>query len=546
MDITYEKSIFASTDPQGVPYIMQTPYIEPFVAFSGLEDRLGNDEQGFYERKQYGHDTKFPIIATQPLKIPDYPVPNLLDFKPRDIYFRDADYQIEPVGNMEWISNTELNNLLFNVFSDGTPKYATKAGPNPEQQRQEFALQLQRFDEILANPDPTIANAIGAASQRDNLLQKIKLSDPTFYMTIQSGENEKRMVDLQKAMLNVNSNILASQIQMDDVNSFIVDVNSFVRKYTDEKDIPEDVLYKYEKVDLQLEKFLKDPNVTPSQKQRLRELGKGLRSVLGSSLFAERANQEEEYLQRMKEMRTAELEQVAKMRKVEDIVQMHEDLLSGAALSGSPDYEKMRKEHIKELEEYQKVAETNVEKEVVKEMLNELLGKPRKPPTVSIPPTEEKTVEEKLAPIPSPEEESAMPTESKEVPSEEPAYMQAVRDEIGKVQGKITSTTELFDSLAGTQVPKSGLKISRYAALGTLLNNIGFDDVSITSYWFLVTSPIKSKARHENILAILEQGTINENIYNNFLTEEDKKNFKSPEFAKQKVLELIKSYLNVK
>ena len=380
MDITYEKSIFASTDPQGIPYIRETPYIEPFLRFDGLEERLGNDEQGFYERKQYGHDTKFPIIATQPLKIPDYPVPNLLDFKPRDLYFRDPDYEIEPVGNMEWISNTELNNLLFNVFSDGTPKYAAKAGPNPEQQRQEYALQLQRLDEILANPDPTIANAIGASSQRDNLLNKIKLSDPTFYMTIQSGENEKRMMDLKNTMLNVNSNILASQIQMDDVNAFIVDVNSFVRKYTDEKDIPEDVLYKFEKVDLQLEKFLNDPNITASQKQRLRELGNGLRSVLGSSLFTERANQEEEYLQRMKEQRTAELEQAARMKKVEDIVQMHEDLLSGAALSGSPDYEKMRKEHIKELKEYQKVAETNVEKEVVKEMLSELLGKPRKPP----------------------------------------------------------------------------------------------------------------------------------------------------------------------
>jgi hypothetical protein len=538
MDITYEKSIFASTNPTGTPYITETPYIEPFLAFNGLEDRLGNDPQGFYERKQYDHDTKFPILVTQPITMNDN---EALKFKPRDIYFQDPAYEIEPVQNMQWISNTELQNLLNNVFSDGVPRYASKSGPNPEHDREKYMLSLQRLDEILANPDPTIANAIGASSQRASLLNKIKLADPTFYMTIQSGENEKRMLDLQREMVNLNSNMLTNAIATDDVNSFIVDVNNFINKYVDQEEVPEDVLYRFEKVDTQLQKFLSDPTLSKAQKERLMQLGNGLRSVLTSNIFKERELQEQEYLAKIREERSAELKEVAEMRKVEDIVQMHEDLLSNASLSSDPTYKKMRDEHVAELREYAKVAK-GVEKSIVKEMLNELLTKPKVSP-VSPP------VEEKIAEMPSPTEESMASAVSEmtiePAESKEPEFMPAVREEYAKVEQKFTDVVNLFEDLEGKNLGTGGNRLNRYAALTNLMERLGVPDEDMVNIWDTITSLKSTKARHNKILQIIENTELDKAKYDK-LRGQEKVMFKSREFAKTKLVDLIVKYLNVK
>ena len=539
MDITYEKSIFSSTDPSGTPYVTETPYIEPFLAFNGLEERLGNDTQGFYERKQYDHDTKFPILVTQPITMYDN---EALKFKPRDIYFQDPDYQIEPVENMQWISNTELNNLLYNVFSDGTPRYASKSGPNPEHEREKYMLSLQRLDEILANPDPSIANAIGASTQRASLLNKIKLSDPTFYMTLQSGENEKRMMDLQREMVNLNSNMLSNAIATDDVNSFIVDVNNFINKYVDREDVPEDVLYRFEKVDTQLQKFMTDPSISARQKERLMQLGNGLRAVLTSNIFKEREIQEQEYLRQMKESRTAELEEVAKMRKVEDIVQMHEDLLKNASLSSDPTYKKMRDEHLAELREYEKVAK-GVEKSIVKDMLNELLTKPR--PVVSVPPS---TEEEEKVPVESEQEPEQEPEEklpeSESIEREEPTYMMAVREQYDIVESEFTDIINLFEHLESKNLPTSGNKIQKYSKVMNLLERIGVPDEDIANMWDSIISMKTLASRNKNIVALFENATIDKKKYNK-LRGQEKVMFKSPEFAKQKVGVLLKRYFNI-
>jgi len=330
--------------------------------------------------------------------------------------------------------------------------------------------------------------------------------------------------------------MLTNAISTDDVNSFIIDVNNFVNKYVDQDEVPEDVLYRFEKVDTQLQKFMADPTISAGQKERLMQLGNGLRAVLTSNIFKDRELQEQEYLRQMKEARTAELKEVAEMRKVEDIVQMHEDLLKNASLGTDPTYKKMRDEHLAELKEYEKVAK-GVEKSIVKEMLNELLTKPKSPPV----PVEEK--------MPSPTEESMASAVSEmtiePAESKEPEYMPAVRDEYAKVEQKFTDVVNLFEDLESKTIGTSGNRLNRYSALTNLMDRLGVPDADMANIWESITSMKTTKARHNKIVEILENTELDKTKYDK-LRGQEKVMFKNREFAKTKLVDLIVKYLNVK
>ena len=402
MMYSYSRNIYSETQPDSTPTIpINTEYVEPTLNLSaGLNDRSGLDSNGFYIKGDRA-DSQFPFLCAYPLPIYD----PLIETKPQDIYFQAPQIDTNPVQPERWITNTELTNLLYNVYTDGTPKYNVgqqTSGSNELESRQKYMIQMQNLNQLLANPDPTIANAIGAKDKLAGILEEIKLRDPQFYMTIQSGNHEARLEGLQKEMIRLNEQMLSTNINTNDVNAFIIDVNSFINKYIDEKDIPEDVLYTYEKLDTQLVNFLARPDISKQQKDRLRALIPKLNELAKSSVMESKMESEADYFAKIKAGREEELETIASMGSVKDMIALQEKLskMSGSVFT-DPKVEELKNKHLDELRELARVVKGS-DRKTINDMISELLTKPRVPPTVkTATPESESSVS-----IPSPEEVS--------------------------------------------------------------------------------------------------------------------------------------------
>lgn len=417
MMYSYSRNIYSETQPDSMPTIpIGTNYVEPTLNLSaGLNDRTGLDSQGFYIKGDRA-DSQFPFLCTAALPIYD----PLIETKPQDIYFQAPYTEPEPVQGERWITNTELTNLLYNVYTDGTAKYNVgqqTSGSNELESRQKYMIQMQNLNQLLANPDPTIANAIGAKDKLTGILEEIKLRDPQFYMTIQSGNHEARLEGLQKEMIRLNEQMLSTNINTNDVNAFIVDVNSFINKYIDEKDVPEDVLYTYEKLDTALANFLARPDISKQQKDRLRALIPKLNEVVKSSIMEGRMESEQEYLAKIKAGREEELSNIASMGTVKDIIALHEKLVkTSGSVEADEEIDRLKNAHLDELRELSRVVR-GTDRKTINDMISELLTKPRGPP----PPTEEKVAESEV----KPEEEGELKLE---IPKEEPKIIQQYND----------------------------------------------------------------------------------------------------------------------
>ena len=284
---------------------------------------------------------------------------------------------------------------------------------------------MENLNKLLANPDPTIANAIGAKDKLTGILEEIKLKDPQFYMTLQSGNHEARLEGLQKEMIRMNEQMLATNINTNDVNAFIVDVNSFVNKYIDEKDVSEDVLYTYEKLDTALANFLARPDISKQQKDRLRALIPKLNEVVKSSIMEGRMESEADYLARIKAGREEELANIASMGSVKDIIELHEKLTkSSGSVEADEEIARLKSGHLDELRELSRVVKGS-DRKTINDMISELLSKPRVPPLES--PTEEKVA------TPKSESSVSISEESPRGVTKEEQMLQGYKDIVDKL-----------------------------------------------------------------------------------------------------------------
>lgn len=383
MMYSYSRNIYSETQPDSNPTIpIGTEYIEPTLNLSdGLNERTGLDNHGFYIKGDRA-DSQFPFLCTAALPIYD----PLIKTEPQDIYFQAPEIDNRNPEPERWITNSELTNLLYNIYTDGTPKYNVgqqTSGSNELESRQKYMIQMENLNKLLANPDPTLANAVGAKDKLAGILEEIKLRDPQFYMTLQSQNHESRLENLQKEMIRMNEQMLATNINTNDVNAFIVDVNSFINKYIDEKDVPEDVLYTYEKLDTALANFLARPDISKQQKDRLRALIPKLNEVVKSSIMEGRMESEADYLAKIKAGREEELAELRERRSVKDIVELHEKLTkTSGSVEADEEIARLKSGHLDELRELSRVV-SGRDRKTINDMISELLT--RGPPPLESP-----------------------------------------------------------------------------------------------------------------------------------------------------------------
>ena len=261
MDIPYDKSIYNTTSSLGIPIVQGTIDINPHIRFDGLEPRDGVDSQGFFRRNEFDQNTKFPILTTQPLPIPDN---QSFGTRPNDLYYQDPYVEIRPPSPMNYITNTELNNILYNVYSDGVPKYPMQqtSGANELHERTKYMNQLDGLERILNNNDKTIAKSIGAQERYNELLQRIKLTDPTFYMTIQTGKHQSNLENLNREMIRLNEEMKLSNVNTADIQLFSHDTDIFLKRIQGKDDLDESQMYQLQRILVNMDDILKRPNIS--------------------------------------------------------------------------------------------------------------------------------------------------------------------------------------------------------------------------------------------------------------------------------------------
>ena len=513
MDIPYDKSIYNTTRPDGIPVIRGTIDINPHIRFDGLEPRDGVDNQGFFQRREFDHNTKFPIITTQALPIPDNMA---FGTRPNDLYYQDPYIEVRPPSPINYITNTELNNLLYNIYSDGVPKYQMQqqSGANELHERTKYMNQLDGLERILNNNDQTIANSIGAKQKYNELLEKIKLSDPTFYMTIQTGKHQSNLENLNREMIRLNEEMKLSNMNTADIQLFSHDTDIFLKRIQGKDELDESQMYQLQRILVSMEDMVKRPNINKgmmnillSQRDQLKEeLSK---TTLTSTLKEEKEAEEqgelyagggiglliEEESESMSEFLT---------RGGGEFYNKYEKLIQLAPLLFDDEAFKTKVEEVKKvLTIAMEDAESKEEEaifETMKKELDESMTSASRRSSVEELPMEELPSEEKL-----PTEE--LPSE--ELPSEElPPTEEEKETKVSEQQKMLEQYKDTINSLSDdgkaflmTKLRRAGLKGNMTSMIDTIISSGDLDQLNTLDEFIAEASKIEPEKKSKKLVA---------------------------------------------